>query len=268
MRVTFDTNTLADIVSPETSQRPAGAANGRNVRAAIRSNKILGVFCEVLITLEGITNADRGAVFGSTTINARYQHETAPDGSGVTHIDLLSEQSARRALDQRQADRFLGAFELGLKLLSVPRAGAVSVDDPEGTRYVAEPEENKLAQRLERHFDVATAIEARGLGCAQAQRIADEIRAKDRGNHPFAFYLGRPRNPTERKRINRAIREWADGDSVAAHYGYDIDLFCSEDCGQNARAASVLDNANRAWLTTEYGIQFVTLGQLSDMVIT
>ncbi len=136
MRVTFDTNALADIVSPETSQRPTGSANGNKVRAAIRSGKIQGVFCEVLVTLEGITNADRSAVFASTTVNARCRHETAPDGSGVTHIDLRPEQSARRALDQRQADRFLGAFELGMKLLGVPRLARDSVDDPEGTRYL------------------------------------------------------------------------------------------------------------------------------------
>jgi hypothetical protein len=115
---------------------------------------------------------------------------------------------------------------------------------------------------------VGTAIEARGLGCAQAQRIAGEIRAEVGGHHPFAFYLGNPRNPAERKKINRAIKEWADGDSVAAHYGYKIDLFCSEDFGKNARAASVLDNANRAWLTNKFGILFVTLGQLADMVTT
>jgi hypothetical protein len=79
------------------------------------------VFCEVLITLEGITNADRSAVFGSTAVNGTYRHQTALDGSGVTYIDSRAEQPARRALEQRQADRFLAAFGLGMKLLSVPR---------------------------------------------------------------------------------------------------------------------------------------------------
>src|SRR6267143_2097129 len=120
-----------------------------------------------------------------------------------------------------------------MKLLGVPRLARDSVDDPEGTRYLAETDDGEVARRLERHWDVGTAIEARGLGCAQAQRIAGEIRAEVGGHHPFAFYLGNPRNPAERKKINRAIKEWADGDSVAAQYGYKIDLFCSEDFGKN-----------------------------------
>jgi hypothetical protein len=225
------------------------------------------VFCEVLITLEGITNADRSAVFGSTAVNATYRHETALDGSGVTYIDSRAEQPARRALEQRQADRFLAAFELGMKLLSVPRIGNIRVDDPDGTRYLAEPDAGELARRLERFHEAATAIEARGLGCAQAQRIAREIEAEVGGYHSFIFYLGSPRNPAERNKISRAIAEWADGDSVAAHYGYDIDLFCSEDFGKNASPMSVLNDANRAWLTSAFGIKFVTLGQLADMVI-
>jgi len=48
-----------------------------------------------------------------------------------------------------------------------------------------------------------------------------------------------------------ALNEWADGDSVAAHYGYGIDLFCSEDFGKNPSGTSVLDNNNQKWLNEE-----------------
>jgi hypothetical protein len=69
MRVTFDTNALADVVAPATSQRPNGATDGTKVRAAIRAGTVQGFFCETMITLEGIKNVDRSAVFGSTTTN-------------------------------------------------------------------------------------------------------------------------------------------------------------------------------------------------------
>ena len=67
--VTFDTNTLADVISPETSQHPSDL--GRcSTGSCCGSNRARsqGVFCETLITLEGIKNADRSAVFGSTSI--------------------------------------------------------------------------------------------------------------------------------------------------------------------------------------------------------
>jgi hypothetical protein len=136
MRVTFDTNALADIVSPETSQRATGPMSGRTIRAAIQSGKIQGVFCETLITLEGITNADRSAVFGSTTVVTSYRHGIAPDGTEITHMK---------------------------------------------------------------------AIQARGLGCAQAQQIADEIQGEVGGLNSFVFYLGSPRTqPNGKKSIARS----------------------------------------------------------------
>jgi hypothetical protein len=266
MRITFDTNTLADVVSPETSQRPTGAADGAKVRAAVQAGTIHGVFCETLITLEGIKNADRGAVFGSTAITSNFEDDIAPDGNGVTRINMRAEQPARQQLDRRQADRFLAAFELGMKLLGAPRIGMVRVDDPDGGRYVAEPDEDRLAQRLARYHEAVTAIEARGVGCAWAQMIAAEIRAEIGGYDPFISYLGRPRTRAEQGRINRAIAEWADGDSVAAHYGYGIDLFCSEDFGRGASNSSVLDAINREWLKATFGIQFATLGEVARMV--
>jgi hypothetical protein len=119
---------------------------------------------------------------------------------------------------------------------------------------------------LERCCDILVAIEGRGVGRAQAERIALEIQAEVGGNHPIEIYLGYPRCPSEQKQINRAIAEWADADSVAAHYGYNIDLFCSEDFGKRASSVSVLDDDNRAWLTNAFGIRFVTLGQLANMV--
>jgi hypothetical protein len=141
MRVTFDTNTLRDIVLPDKSQRkPTGEINGNKVRAAIQSGKIHGVFCEVLVTLEGIENADRCAVMRSTAINPTYRRETGTDGSLVTNINLRQQQPARKDLNQKQADRFLGAFELGVKLLrGAPRVGKDNVTDPEGTLYLKEP---------------------------------------------------------------------------------------------------------------------------------
>lgn len=266
LTVTFDTGDLADVVSPETSQAPTDPADAARVRAAIQLGEIQGVFCETLITLEGIKNVDRSAVFGSTSLNARYRHETAPDGNVITYIDTRAEQPARRALDQRQADRFSAAFALRMKLLAVfPRIARGKVDDPDGNRYII-PDEAELVQCLERQYAMLSAIEARGLGCAQARQIALEIQTEVGGHSNFLFYLGRPRNPTEQEKINRAIAEWSDCDSIAAHYGYGIDLFCSRDFGQNAGKASVLHPDNRQWLSDTFGIRFVTLAALAEMV--
>jgi hypothetical protein len=96
--------------------------------------------------------------------------------------------------------------------------------------------------------------------------IAAEIKAEVGGYGSFISYLGKPRTPAEQGKINRALAEWADGDSIAAHYGYSNDLFCTEDFGKGASTASALDDANRKWLSETFAIQFVTLAELAAMV--
>jgi hypothetical protein len=100
VRVTFDTNALNDVIAPKTSQRGAlGTASGKKVRAAIEADHVQGFFCKTLITLEGIKNADRIAVFGSTTVDTNNRHRIAPDGNGVTYMEYArgaaSPQTAR-----------------------------------------------------------------------------------------------------------------------------------------------------------------------------
>ena len=74
MRVTFDTNALCDVIAPETSQRGArGIASGKKVQGEIEAGHVQGFFCETLVTLEGIKNADRSTVFGSTAVDTTYQ---------------------------------------------------------------------------------------------------------------------------------------------------------------------------------------------------
>ena len=80
--------------------------------------------------------------------------------------------------------------------------------------------------------------------------------------------LGRARNRTEAEKVAKAISEYADGDSIASHYGFGIEKFCSDDFGKGAAGLSVLDREHRKWLADEFGIQFVTLSELAEWVTT
>ena len=80
------------------------------------------------------------------------------------------------------------------------------------------------------------------------------------------YYLGKPRSRIEAKKINRAVNEWCDGDSVASHFAYNNDLFCTEDFGKSASGATIFESKNRAWLTSQFGIRFVTMEQLVNVL--
>ena len=56
---------------------------------------------------------------------------------------------------------------------------------------------------------------------------------------------GRYKNPAEREEARKAINEWADGDAVAAHFGYGNDLFSTHDFARDAGETSVFQCTNR-----------------------
>ena len=76
-----DTNTLADVVSPEASRQPTNPADAARVRAAIQLGKIQGFFSETLVSLEGVQTKDRAAVFGSTRLQSE---STCTDENTIT----------------------------------------------------------------------------------------------------------------------------------------------------------------------------------------
>ncbi len=137
------------------------------------------------------------------------------------------------------------AVDLGLRILSAPRAGSSRIDDPTGELYAKDADE---AMRLGRYESIAGAIEARGLGFARKQKV-------DRAQAPAAT-----------RKVARAIAEWADGDSVAAHYGYANDLFCTQDRAVRAGRDSVMHPAHRGWLRRAYGVEFASIAGLAMLL--
>ncbi len=72
-------------------------------------------------------------------------------------------------------------------------------------------------------------------------------------------------NSAEEAEIASAIAEWADGDTVAAHIGYQIEYLCTGDEGAKARN-SIFDPTQRAWLAATYGLKLLTISELAAMV--
>jgi hypothetical protein len=116
---------------------------------------------------------------------------------------------------------------------------------------------------LDRYFELAQAVEDRGLGSVRAQQLARRFaNAAQTMSGPWFKALGAARDIHETREVARAIAEWSDGDSIAAHYGYGNDFFCT---GDEARPGhpSILDAANRAWLTADFGVRFCAIPELA-----
>jgi hypothetical protein len=215
-------------LDPVTQPELAGAisADCRVIHKALAAKMLEGSFCETILTVEG--------------------------GRGSLRPEVLAR--ANRALD------------LGMRMLRAPRSGGVRSNDPSDDLYRKDPDQEALSTRLKRYEVITTAIEARGLGFSQVSKVAGLL--ADRASGAQCGDVG-PGRESDRRSINkvaRAIAEWADGDSVAAHYAYAGDLFCTEDRGRKAGASSVMHPSHRAWLGRAFGVKLVTIAGLAQLI--
>jgi hypothetical protein len=155
---------------------------------------------------------------------------------------------------------------MGMRALRAParmcgiraRVGQVKFFEPHAT--IAE-----LAACMDRVNSLATEIGYHGVGYAVPVKLGLEKLTPEEIAKPTLWFAGLPRVDGTKK-VKEAIAEWADGDAVAAHYGYGMDLFCTRDYGKSKRDPSVLDENNRAWLQNEYGVKFASLIELANML--
>jgi hypothetical protein len=198
-------------------------------------------------------------VFGGTVARSSLA-QLSEDAFSIT---ITPEQPDRQPVHPKQAERFREAFGLGIRLLGAPRIGMPRAED----QFYAVDHPGKLEERLNRYLDLGQEIETRGLGCSRALALATRLAIGAPPVGPWFQSLGNARGIHETHEVGRAVAEWADGDSVAAHYGYGNDYFCTLDCGKGESKRgdpAILDAANRAWLSADYGIQFVTITELTE----
>jgi hypothetical protein len=135
---------------------------------------------------------------------------------------------------------------------------------------------SSFAQTAEDIFTMTSTTEQpdrRPVHPKQAERLIEAfqlgIRLLGALQRPWFTALGAAKGIHERREVARAVAEWADADSIAAHYGYGNDVFCTLDFAKaetKRGEPAVFDPDNRAWLAENFGIQFVTLARLADRV--
>lgn len=277
LRVTFDTNVLDYACRPERYPKDLRQPQLANVREALKKETIQGFFSVTMLTIEGIMNKDRAAVYESTKITAVREepeitkNEDLPDairaiigdGDIETHsLKLTVDQPARQDVHQEVKARVAAAHGLGVRVLKgVPRIGAYRLDDPGGSFYLDNGAGDTLSLWIEKAQEVSKAIEARGLGFAQLTQLGFGLAMKDPEGAWFEA-LTKAKDIHEQRKIERAFAEWADADSIASHIAYGIDVFCSNDVGNSNATNSILDVNNRKWLTQTYGVKFMTFDDL------
>ena len=268
MRVTFDTNAIDRAVRPERFPKDLRRAEYLTVNNALKDKRIHGFISDTLFSIEGMQKLERAGVFGGTYLKVTEQiHVEEADNGLVTKIDIQYHvnQPGRKPLHPEMARRISAAVGIGMRFLSAPRIGAIKIIDSENKLYVSETEQ-ELGDRINLYHEALRAIQARGVGIELCKQLGESFSKRDGKVEPWFKGLDRAQDVHEENAVARAFAEWADADAIAAHIGYGIDYFCTEDAGKSAGAASILDATNSSWLRQVYRVQFITLAELSKMV--
>ena len=278
LRVTFDTNVLDLACRPERFPNNPRQPLMQKVYDALANGQIDGFYSVTMLTIEGIMQRDRAEVFTGTRIVMQTETsqitrnadlpDTIREKVGNEDLETITwksqvEQPGRKPLQPEVINRMNAAKVLGLKVLKdVPRIGAFHITDPTGEYYLKRGEGAELQAWIDKAHEVGRAIEARGVGFAQVKALGENMTASDPASLWFRS-LDQATDIHQERAVERAFSEWADGDSLAAHVAYGLDVFCSDDVGRSNATNSVLDPNNRAWLTTTYGVQFMTFEELA-----
>jgi hypothetical protein len=227
------------------------------IHDALKAGRVCGYLSETVVTLEGVENKDRVNVFGGTHLVSQAQ----ASGDGAIKISLGLNQN-RKPLNRGTSDWINAARNDGMRFMM---AGSRWFS---GTGLLAEHSYTpELAACMDKVNAVAKVIQACGVGYATAVCLGNKFNARAFCVDKFWFQGFQHAQSAEERDVKDAIKEWADGDSVAAHVGYGNDLFCSLDRGGKTRGKpSVLDEQHKAWLTAEYGVKFATLTSLAAML--
>lgn len=258
IRVTFDSNVWRPIASPDRFPKEKAMTTFSRIRQAIIDKEVLACLSETMFTLEAVKKNNRKEFFANYRADITASPQIVADGRIAIDITIKPHLTNQPTNTPHLAAHLADALTIGFSLLRCGgRIGGLRNFDIQESSFL-DDKKVSLEERLETFLTCLTEIEQHGCGIKHAKDIGQKYA---RIGQPW--YVGLGAAPDfEDKAISKAIAEWADGDSVAAHIAYKNDYFCTRDVAKAAGTDSILSPQNRDWLTSQYGVKFVTPEQL------
>lgn len=256
MRVTFDSNVWQMVVRPSLVPKHRNYGDFCAVHEALRTKRIEGFISETVGTLEAIKRAGRSSYFNSIKPVVDVKPEIVKGNQVVFRVQIGTNHGRHPGLAPILQDGLEAAFALGIRVMRAARIG-IPVPAPflSLEHYADEHDIAASAKRDNYWGEVLEAIELRGVGGAVLNAVKQSARQGVRAS-----------SAEQESEFARAIAEWADGDSVAAHIAYKNELFCTEDKGNSAGGKSIFDQSHRLWLEETYGTKFATIDELARTI--
>jgi hypothetical protein len=245
--VTFDSNVWESIVD-DTKRNDSPAYP--KIYDLIKNDEITPYFFEGIVSLETIQKENRKGYIGGfkATISIQVGDEEP----------IVSEGTPPPELSEYLKVNIPKAISMGFKFIRNPRIGGHGIDA--SADCAAKDIKFPLDERLQRTFEVTRFIENLGAGKG---KLDNDIEQNQGGG-----MVDKTKNETNltNKQFAKNIAEWVDGDAIAAHYGYGIDYFCTNDRARGAGVNSIFSAANVNQVRQKYGIKVVSPDELLNFI--
>lgn len=183
----------------------------------------------------------------------------------------------RAGIGEEFAEELSEALAIVIKLLTTPYIDLSVPYRLQKNPHIYAEEVFATADYNERFGYVVRTIVDRGVGEGALPALAIKFTARLDGPRPAGLsdraliygayeYACASGLSKEKRQIEKAFAESADGDVVAAHIAFGNDYLCTEDRGGSALSPSIFDAENRAWLKTEYGVEILNVQQLASLL--
>lgn len=256
VKVTFDTNVWRRVVEIEIGSRHENEY--RELRHRIENRDIKPFICEIALSLESIANEDRPRFWESYIPKMEMSgHFEGNQYSGTFSIfPDISRHPGMHPILQR---KLVEAQRLGFKVLRMTNLGTVRAPSIPNAMYTSF-DEDSFWEYCERVAKCGDYIARHGWGSAWYETLKGEYNLV--GSSVIDCLSKVP--PEKFGRFCDAIKEWADGDSISAHFGYQNDYFCTEDKASRARKNSVFHKDNLPSLERKFGLKVVSMSTLLE----
>jgi len=237
--VTFDSNVWEIIVDED--KRNNSDLIYTKLYELIKNGLIQPYFFEGLATMETIERKDRKEYYA----NYKAGFSMSVDGEVISSHNGSGGPEVSEYLNKVVPQ----ALKLGFSFTKFPRIGAPKLNIPE--KYWAPDDKYSMDERHARSFECAHYIESLGAGKG---KLMNEIGVSDGG------LIQKTKNDTSVSdtKYSKAVGEWADGDALAANYGYGIDYFCTNDRASGAGASSIFHATNLQQLEQRFPVNVVS----------
>jgi len=266
MRVTFDTNVWNRMVFPERYVNSPNYLSLGKIKNAIRSGQVRGFISEGFGTVEAVRRENRAKFHARNVPKVEVTNKSHGNGLNCMTIEIKANHNLHPGIGEEFVEELNEALAIGIKLLTTPYIGLPVPDRLRNNPHIYAEEVFATADYNERFGDAVRTIVDRGVGEGALPALAKEFTARLDGPRPDGLsdraliygvyeYACASGFSKEKRQIEKAFAESADGDVVAAHIAFGNDYLCTEDRGGSAVSPSIFNTENRAWLKTEYGVE-------------